>query len=370
MSASKDREWSPRLWEGMDFFAWLRLLAQGRAQVSLPIWYIAGIITGMSFTNTLLRWLQQALHGRAIDAIRIDPPPIFVLGHWRTGTTLLHELLMLDHRHTGPTTLHCFEPCHCVLSEKLFRKHLQFLLPSKRPMDNMPAGWDQPQEDEFALALLGQPSPYHVIAWPNQTPKTDATLNLSGLSERQLQEWKRALVRFLKMVLYLDRRHHHGSPRRLVLKSPPHTARIPMLLELFPDARFVYLHRDPHVVYLSTIKLWQSFANKHGLQTPRRPDLIEQKVLREYRTLIESYRATRHLIPPGRLVEVKYEDLAADLLGQTQRVYVELKLDNWSEVRPQIEQYVAARASYVTNRFEITDSVRTIVADNWGDLIT
>lgn len=353
----------------MDFFGWLRLLAQGRGRVSPPIWYIAGIISGMSFTNTLLRWLQQALHGRAIDAIRIDPPPIFVLGHWRTGTTLLHELLMLDHRHTGPTTLHCFEPCHCVLSENLFRKHLQFLLPSKRPMDNMPAGWDQPQEDEFALALLGQPSPYHAIAWPNQNSETQAFLDLSGLSKRQLRAWKRALLRFHKMVLFLDQRHHHGSPRRLVLKSPPHTARIPVLLELFPEARFVYLHRDPHVVYLSTIKLWQSFALKHGLQTPRRPDLIEQKVLRDYRLLIESYRSTRDQISPGRLVEVRYEDLAADLLGQTRRVYDKLKLGGWNEVQPRIEQYAATRASYVTNRFEITDAVRKIVSDNWGDLI-
>ena len=39
------------------------------------------------------------------------------------------------------------------------------------------------------------------------------------------------------------------SPKRIVLKSPAHTARVRVLLELFPKARFVHIIRDP-VVHL------------------------------------------------------------------------------------------------------------------------
>jgi hypothetical protein len=370
------REWAPRLWEGMDFFAWLRLLAQGRGRVEPAYWYIAAVVGSMSFANTLFRWVQTARHGAAINRIRIDPPPLFVLGHWRTGTTLLHELLLLDERHVGPTTLHCFEPCHCILSETLFRKHLAFLLPEKRPMDNMSFGWDKPQEDEFAMALLGQPSTYTEIAWPNEEGQETrgkgqgSTLDLSNLSRRQLHDWKRTLTRFLKMVLFLDNRGRRGQPqRRLVLKSPPHTARIPVLLEMFPEAKFVYLKRDPHVLFPSTINLWNAFAKRHGLQTPRRPDLTEAKVLREFRLMIERYEATKHLIPPGHLVEMRYEDLASDLAAGTQRIYEGLNLDGWERVKPKIEESAAKRKSYSTNRYEICDNIRAKVKEHWGDIV-
>lgn len=351
----------------MDHFAWLRLLAQGRGRVSMPCWYIAAIINTLSFSNTLFRWMQEARYGKAIDAVIIDPPPLFVLGHWRTGTSLLHELLSLDDRHTGPLTYHCFEPCHSILSETFFRKHLKFLLPSKRPMDNMPAGWEVPQEDEFALALLGQPSTYLNIAWPNQDAPSSA-LALSGLTPRQLYDWKRSLMRFLKMVLYLDQRDGHR--RRLVLKSPPHTARIPVLLEMFPDAKFVYLQRDPYVLYSSTLNLWKSFALKHGMQTPRRPELLEEKVFREFRIMVERYEATKHLIPAASLVELRYEDFSKDLLGGVRRVYDGLDLGGWDSVKPMLEANVASRADYATNRYELDDSTRRRIDSQWGDIIS
>jgi omega-hydroxy-beta-dihydromenaquinone-9 sulfotransferase len=260
MTSQSAREWAPRLWQGVDFFAWLKLLRANRFAVEPGYAYIAGIASAVSLTHTALRWLQ---HGRYGDALRTMPTPrepIFVLGHWRTGTTLLHELLMLDPRHTAPDTAHCFAPTAPLIARDFLKKYLSFLMPAKRPMDNMPAGWDRPQECEFALCLLGQPSPYADIAFPNRGPVHPGSLDLSGLTPRQRDEWGRALVQFTKIVARRD-------PRRLVLKSPPHTARVPELLKLFPDAKFVHIVRDPYVVFASTVNLWNSFARRHGLQT-------------------------------------------------------------------------------------------------------
>ncbi|MGL6096207.1 MAG: sulfotransferase family protein, partial [Fimbriiglobus sp.] len=261
---TKPREWTPRVWQGCDYFAWLRLLARNRAAVEPPYWYIAGIASCLTFGNTVLRWLQEGMYGDRIDETRVQPP-IFVIGHWRTGTTLLHELLSLDDRFTSPTTLQCVAPCSFLLSEDFYKKYLGFAVPEKRPMDNMAAGWDRPQEDEFALALLGQPSPYTDFAFPNHPPLDPGSLDLSGLTPRQLAAWKRTLLRFLKAVQF------RSPGKRLVLKSPPHTARVPVLLEMFPDAKFVHIVRDPYVVYPSTVNLWTSFGKKQGFQTPRIP---------------------------------------------------------------------------------------------------
>ena len=202
--------WAPRVWEGCDFFAWLRLLSKNRFRVEPPYWYIAGIVSGVSFGQTLMRWFQNGLHGDRIARTAITQPPIFVLGHWRTGTTLLHELLILDDRHTSPTTLQCFEPCNFLLTDQLFKKYGTILLPDKRPMDNMAAGWDRPQEDEFALALLGMPSTYTDFAFPNNASLHHGSLDQSGLTPRQYETWKRTLYRFLQSVANRD-------PRRLVL---------------------------------------------------------------------------------------------------------------------------------------------------------
>jgi omega-hydroxy-beta-dihydromenaquinone-9 sulfotransferase len=356
------REWAPRFWEGADYFAWLRLLARNNFAVEPPYWYIAAIVSCSTFAHTVLRWLQHGLHGDRIAATRIDPPPVFVIGHWRTGTTLLHELLILDDRHTSPTTLHCFSPCDFLVAERVLKKFLWFLVPEKRPMDNMAAGWDKPQEDEFALCLLGHPSTYADIAFPNRPPLYPGALDLSGLTRRELAAWKRGLVQFLKAVQSRD-------PRRLVLKSPPHTARIPTLLEVFPEARFVHIVRDPYVVYPSTVNLWSAFANKHGFQTPRRPELIEEKVFREFRTVYERLEETKGLIPAGHFAEIRYEELTGNLVGAMEAVYSQLGLGVFETVKPKLEAFVAANKGYEKNKWDMTPQLREKIRGRWGDII-
>src|SRR5262245_54286911 len=109
-SAGPKREWSPHIWQGCDFLAWMRLLSRNRFAIHLSHLYIAAVVTPVSIFHTLLRWLQRDLYGSKIDRTPIREAPIFIIGHWRTGTTLLHELLILDERHTFPNTYECLEP--------------------------------------------------------------------------------------------------------------------------------------------------------------------------------------------------------------------------------------------------------------------
>jgi hypothetical protein len=287
---------------------------------------------------------------------------LFVLGHWRTGTTLLHELLMCDPRHTAPDTHACLVPNHILLSSDFFKRYLGFLMPGKRPMDNMAAGWDRPQEEEFALCLMGEPSTYSDIAFPQRMPHDPGALDLSGLSPTQVMHWKRTFLRFVRTLAVRD-------PRRLVLKSPPHTARIPTLLELFPDARFVTISRDPYVLYASTVNLWRSLIKKHSLQRFHALTRLEEKVFREFRTMYERYLATRQLIPPGRLIEVRYEDLTRDPMGNMEMIYRTLQLGDFERVRPHLDRYCQAQKNYETNKYTLTDEQREMIRSRWGDLI-
>src|SRR5262249_51674170 len=226
--------------------------------------------------------------GYRVDRTPIHHAPLFIVGHWRTGTTLLHELLILDERHNSPNTFQCLAPNHFLLTEKVLTRLLFWLLPSRRPMDNMAAGWDKPQEDEFALCLLGAPSPYLSIAFPNHPPQDQEACDLERLPAREREAWKRTFVRFLRQLTYRD-------PRRLILKSPTHSFRIRTLLELFPDARFVHIVRDPYAVYPSTINLWKSLYITFGLQRPTFKGL-DERVLKTFVRVYDKIEEGKGLI--------------------------------------------------------------------------
>jgi hypothetical protein len=283
-------KWSPRIWLGCDLFGWLRLLSLGRFSFGWRQLRLLPIGTAFAVGHTFLRYAQDGLYGRRIRETPITHPPLFILGHWRSGTTLLHELLVLDPRHSFPNTYQCFDPCHPLLTERLVRKYCNWLLPAKRMMDNMPVGWERPQEDEFALALLGAPSPYLTIGFPNQGAIDPDALDLDGLPAHERERWKRLFLRFLQTITFRD-------PRRLVLKSPPHTCRIPTLLELFPDARFVHIVRDPVAVYSSTVNLWMKLYQSQGLHTPTF-DGLEERVFETFSHFYRRLEDTGFLVRP------------------------------------------------------------------------
>jgi hypothetical protein len=344
----------------MDCFAWLRMLAANGFAVGPAYWYIAAIASANSVTNTAFRWLVNARFGERVRATRVQPP-VFVIGHWRTGTTLLHELLIRDARFGFPDMQDCFNPNHALLTGGFFKRYMRFLLPSKRPMDNMHMGWERPQEDEFALALLGLPSTYTDFAFPRRPPMHPGALDLSGLSPSQLARWKRVFVRFLQEVTL-------RTGKRLVLKSPPHTARVPVLVELFPDAKFIHIVRDPRVVYASTVKLWLSLARAHGLQKPEWPGL-EEKVLREFRVIYDRLEEARPLLKPGQFHELRYEELVKNPLGELGTVYAALDLGDFGAARPSVEEYLRQNANYETNRHELTPEQKARIEERWGDVI-
>jgi hypothetical protein len=227
-------------------------------------------------------------------------------------------------------------------------------------MDNVVAGWDRPQEDEFALCSLGVPSPYVTWAFPEHGPVYSEYLTLEGLTAQQLAEWKRNFEFFVKSVAY-------RRPGRIVLKSPPHTARVKTLLELYPDARFVHIVRDPLTLYPSSVRLWKSLCDVQSLQWRR----SEYPWLEDYvlHTLVEMYTAferDRELIPARRLVDVRYEDLVHDPREQLRMVYEQLELGDFARIEPGLRDFRRENQTYQTNRYRLPPDVEQRVRERWS----
>jgi hypothetical protein len=236
---------------------------------------------------------------------------------------------------------------------------LAYMMPERRPMDNMPAGWDRPQEDEFALCNLGLPSPYLHWAFPNDPRRDDESLDLQKLPPWERRRWARGLVRFLQHLAVSD-------PRRLILKSPTHTARVGFLRQLLPGAQFVHIVRNPYVVFPSTLNLWKQLWNIMGLQEPDYHNLTGY-VFDLFTRMYNQFFRDRPQFGPGELCEVRYEDLRQDVVGEMRRVYDQLGLGDFHRVEPKLKGYIAETKDYRTNKFELDEALRLDIAQRWGD---
>ena len=165
------------------------------------------------------------------------------------------------------------------------------------------------------------------------------------------------MVWFLKCVTL-------RNPKRIVLKSPPHTSRIEVLLQLFPNARFVHIVRDPYVIFPSTVRTWKRFYKDQGAQVPRYEGLDEH-VLTTFQRMYDVFEPSRALVPSGRICDVRYEDLVKDPVGEMRAIYERLELGEFDQVRPAIEAYVARTAGYQTGRYELDPQTRDEITRRW-----
>jgi hypothetical protein len=354
--------YTPRFWHGMCFSTWMKVLARNQFDVSLSKLHTALSITAVSGINSLLATLDKLFCSRAVAQVEITESPLFILGHWRAGTTFLHELLIRDARHTFPNTYQCFVPHHFVFTEKWLAPLTSVLIPKRRPMDNMAAGWQRPQEDEFALCNLGIPTPYLSMLFPRRGPADPEYLDLRELSDAERKEWEGALNYFFRRITFRDH-------RRIIVKSPPHTARVRALVELYPQAKFVHIVRDPYELFVSTVGLWKSLNEVQRIQSPGDDSWLDEFVLDTFERMYAAFEADRQLLGGDQLVELKYEELVQNPLEEVRSVYSRLNLGDFSLIEPELRAHLADVKNYRPNQYELPEEKRRLIATRWAGYI-
>jgi hypothetical protein len=334
---------------GITWYDWQELLKANGFDIHSAYSLRALSTTLSSIFNSIHQWNEQRLYGPEVEGVHVKPP-LFILGHWRTGTTHLHNLLALDDRFAFPNYYQVTFPHHFLCTESLSSRLGAVFLPRQRPMDNIRIDFQAPNEDEFALCGLTQCSPYVGFSFPRRQEHYDRFLTFRGVPPDTVGRWKAALVLFLKKLTW-----KYGRP--LVLKSPPHTCRIRLLIDLFPDARFVHIHRNPYVVYQSTLHWLRTAGPWFHLQRPGPVD-PETRALRVGREMYEVFFEERGLVPTGRLYDIGFEHLEADMIGQVRKLYKGLGLPDFAAVEPRLRAYHNTIAGYKKNDFPELPSVR------------
>jgi omega-hydroxy-beta-dihydromenaquinone-9 sulfotransferase len=343
---------------GMNLSTLMRVLLRNRGRVHWRYLPRLAFLLCMAGINSYLACLEQAADGEDIAAAELVEPPIFILGYWRSGTTHLHNILNCDPTFTCPTSYQTMFPHHFVYSQPWGAQVFNWFTPGVRPMDNVALNGATPHEEEMALAGLCGISPYMQALFPASGDGAYTALDPDKLPPGALAEWQATFRLFLKKLSF-------SKGRRIVLKSPPHLGRLPVLLKMFPGAKFVHIVRNPYVVYLSAHKLWRSgLAYSHLQKADTRA--LSELILSWYTDLYGLFEEHRSLIPPGSLYELRFEDLESSPRECLEQLYAELGLPEFARFWERASVYLENLAGYQKNQHRLTEADRVRVGQHWA----
>ncbi|HUY26060.1 MAG TPA: sulfotransferase [Candidatus Binataceae bacterium] len=299
--------------------------------------------------------LQRRLYGSVVDQTALKPP-IFLVGHWRSGTTLLHELLALDGKFAAPSTYECFNPHHFLFAP--YRPPDEKLV--LRPTGDMTVSPASPQEEEFALLCMGAISPYEAFLFPRALERFEALCDPDLFDGAQQLRWNDAMTWILKATAYV-----RGADKPLLLKSPANSFRIRRLGALFPGAAFIRTVREPCAVFASTLRLWQSMWQRYALTAPLAQEALIERILETRRALEQKLRSAAAFLPAGRYVTVRYEDLVSDPCATIELLYDRMALGDPSALLPKVRAYLAERPRPPA---QSADQWRPLVQARWPEM--
>ncbi|MDR1160950.1 MAG: sulfotransferase [Tannerellaceae bacterium] len=296
---------------------------------------------------------------RILDEKPLEMDPFFIIGHWRCGTTFVHNVFACDTHFGYNTTYQTVFPNLMLCGQPFFKKCLSILMPHSRPTDNLELAVDLPQEEEFALSNMMPYSYYNFWYLPKQMMEYgERFLLFNTISEEERQVFKETFLRLIKISLW------NTKGIQFLSKNPPHTGRIRTLLEMFPDAKFLYLKRNPYTVFESTRNFFTNTIQPLRLQHITNEEL-ETNAVEIFRRLYYKYEEEKQLIPPGNLVEIKFEDFEADAFAMTENIYKKLDLPGFQESKEHIRNYLDKKKGYKKNTYTYDNRTLDIVDKNW-----
>jgi len=253
--------------------------------------------------------------------------PVVIVGPMRSGTTRLHRLLAADQRFAHLRSFETISPVPRPEFEQVLAGEAEDFRPTlaarilkvarpanPRTLSIHPTGAYEPEEE------LG------LVAASMYGMKWEAQWNVPSYAEWCHEESAIPAYRHMANLLRLiGWSQQESSLRPWILKTPQHMLDLPALLEVFPDARLIFTHRDPKQVVGSAASLaWNQTIIYSDHNDPAQTG---RDWLGKTATMIARMRAARDAIPRERMIDVQYEDMETDWRGTMERVYRFLDLE-------------------------------------------
>lgn len=279
---------------------------------------------------------------------------VLITGYYRSGTTHLHNLLACHPDLYTPRWGQVLAPQGFLISWGLLRVVLIAFLRTRRPQDDVSFGPAWPGEDDFALcngalasSLTGR------VTLPNDAAHWARWDSLEQLDNQERLRWQRAQFSFLWKMSALAR-----NRRRLLIKTPAHTARVPAMAEMLETngLGIVHIRRDPVAVVRSNVAMLRRLQATYGLQEPLPESTLIEIVMEEYAFFERRFSEARRLLPAEvRVVDVAMEDLRRTPRAELERMTSELGLAESAVFRERVGRYLSETAEYRPNTHEPWD---------------
>jgi hypothetical protein len=308
-----------------------------------------------SLWSSFFARLEYFRYNKKLEAISPPDDPVFIIGHWRTGSTFLHQLMHLDPSLITPTLFQVVIPEGFMVAYPFYRPFMKRFIPTKRPMDNVRLGMDEPQEDEYALFRMTTHSPLEYLIFPRKEKYfLDQNQGFVLPGEEQF-EWEQKLLLFFKMLTF-------KTGKIIISKNPFHSFRIPILVKLFPKAKFIHIIRHPEDIVPSTINMFD-IIQRQNIMNHRHHCPQPEEVISFLDKTWTTIRNDRKLIPSDRFLEIKYESLIAEPLLTIEHLYQYFGFPLSEPVRSAIVRFLEELKDYKKNEYAITPAVRNLIRE-------
>ncbi|MEL6369561.1 MAG: sulfotransferase [Pseudomonadota bacterium] len=319
----------------------------------------AGVALSVA-ARTPISAIEKIVMERRLPAVEDLPPPVFILGHWRSGTTHLYNIMTKSGAWGYVPPIATGLPWDLFGIASFFRPLLEKALPDHRYIDNIPVHPDSPQEDEIAIANMSAVSFYHAIYFPRAFQELLLRgLFFDGVNEAEVALWQERFIYLLRKLTKLQ----DGRP--MLIKNPVYTGRLAMLHKMFPDAKFVHIHRNPYEVFVSMRNFYKKLLAEFALQDYGHVD-IDEAILSVYDRMMRQLETDAESVPADQYFEVTYrelDDAALDVIG---RIYNHLDLPGLEEAVPRFETYLNDVESFEKNKFKYADEAAAKVESRLG----
>ena len=352
---------------GSTFTNFLRLLAQNKFKIGMIGVPRTLYSAAMSLVLSPMNVYEKIHCGKEIKNTVIDKSPLFIIGHWRSGTTYLHNLLSQNDLFAYPTTFQTVTPGLFLCFEDFVKPMVAASLPPKRPEDDIVLGADLPQEEEYGIGNLSPYSFYNGWCFPRNAPYYYNFVTMENVPQRTVDSWKYIYLYYLKKLTL----SHEG--KQLILKNPANTARVKLLLEMFPDAKFIHIYRNPFYTFLSMMRDIEKEMTLYCVQKPLDVSTFETAMVNLYNKMFEKYFADKLHIPNGNLIEIRYEDLTANPYHEIEKIHDALELPGFEACQENLKRYIASQRNVKTHKYDLDDQLKRKIykyfkttIDMWG----
>ena len=308
---------------------------------------------------TPFRWLDKLIYTGKIRRYKMQEPPLFVLGHWRSGTTLMHNLLCQDPQAGYLTTNHSVFPHH-LSSRRIFENLMRIAMPERRPADNVKLSVKFPQEDEFTIGNTHHMCYYYWWYFPKCYKEYyEKYVRFQGQSQNENDQWITSF-RGLVTKSLID-----TNGVRAVFKNPVMTGRVNTLLEAYPNAKFIYMYRNPIEVFLSSQRFFMGVVKTLWFHEVDQ-DFIDEMILDIFAKIIHDFDEQKKAIPKENYYEIRFEKFQENPFEHLKDIYEYFGYENFKEAVPYFRSYIGEQKEHKVTKHQIKRRQLDSILTRWA----